>query len=109
MRVVQKVIVKRGWGGIFDPNFLLPWGHVKSNVQSIGDIISFRMYDTYFHHDVRGHSAGVTHPKSMRVNLFFILDFPISFSRFFSLCFSLLIFLFIAHISHIFVVALLVH
>ena len=40
-------------------NIYLPWGHVKSNVQSMGNMISFRMYDTYFHHDVRGHSAGL--------------------------------------------------
>ena len=41
-------------------NFYLPMGNAKSNIQLIGDIISFRIYDTYFHHDVRGHGAGVT-------------------------------------------------
>ena len=38
----------------------------------IGDIISFRIYDSYFHHDVRGHSARVTLPRSMRVDLVFL-------------------------------------
>ena len=45
--------------------------HVQWNVQSMGDIISFRIYDSYFHHDVRGHGAGGTLPISMRVHLFF--------------------------------------
>ena len=102
MRVVQKVIVKRGWGGIFDPKFLLPWGHVKSNVQSIGDIINFRMYDTYFHHDVRGHSAGVTHPKSMRVNLFFFFSIFLQVFLAFSLFVSLFLFSFLLRIYLIF-------
>ena len=57
-------------------NFYLLRGHVKSNVQSIGDIISFRIYDTYFHHDVRRHGAGVTLPRSMR---FLFCDFPTDF------------------------------
>ena len=69
---------------------------MKSNIQSIGDIISFRIYDTYFHHDVRGHSAGVTLPRSMRVDLFFFFsffffffcDFPTDFPFFFSLFLS---------------------
>ena len=89
-------------------NFYLLRGHVKSNVQSIGDIISFRIYDTYFHHDVRSHGAGVTLPRSMRVELLFC-DFPTDFSLFFSLCLPLLIFFFITHLSHIFVLALLVY
>ena len=38
--------------------------------QSIEDIISFRIYDSYFHHDVRGHGAGVTLPISMRMDFF---------------------------------------
>ena len=38
-------------------NFYLPRELVKSNVQSIVDIISFRIFDTYFHHDDRGHGA----------------------------------------------------
>ena len=45
--------------------------HVQWNVQSIGDIISFRIYDSYFHHDVRGHGAGVTLTISMRMDFFF--------------------------------------
>ena len=52
-------------------NFYLPRGHVKSNVQMIGDIISFRIYYTYFHHDIRGHCTGVMLPRSMHVNCFF--------------------------------------
>ena len=87
--------------------------HVQWNVQSIGDIISFRIYDTYFYHDVRGHGAGVTPPRSMRVFFFFFFfffgDFPADFSLLISLCLSLLIFLFIGHLSHIFVLALLIH
>ena len=50
-------------------------GHGQWNVQSIADIISFRIHDSYFHHDVRGHGAGVTLPISMRMNLFFFLFF----------------------------------
>ena len=87
-------------------------GHVKSNIQSIGDIISFKIYDTYFHHDVRDHSAGVTLPRSMHVDLVFFGGFSAIFLQifpFFSLCLCLLIFLLIAHLSHILVFALLVH
>ena len=51
-------------------NFYSPRVHVQWNVQSIGYIISFRIYDIYFHHDVRGHGAGVTLPRSMRVDFF---------------------------------------
>ena len=68
---------------------------MKSNIQSIGDIISFRIYDTYFHHDVRGHSAGVTLPRSMRVDLFFFFSFFFFFFLRFSYRFSLL-FLFVS-------------
>ena len=47
---------------------------------TIGDIISFRIYDSYFHHDVRGHGAGVTLPRSMRMDLFcFFLQFSYRF------------------------------
>ena len=56
-------------------NFYSPRGHVQRNVQSIEDIISFRMYDSYFHNDVRGHGAGVTLQRSIRVDFFFC-DFP---------------------------------
>ena len=77
------------------------------NFQSIGDIISFRIYDSYFHHDVRGHGAGVTLPRSMRVDFFFC-EFPTDFSLLFSLFLSLLIFLFIGHLSHIFVLVFLI-
>ena len=63
------------------------------------------MFDSYFHHDVSGHGAGVTLPRSMRVDLFFFFfffcDFPTDFPLLFSLCLSLLIFLFIGHLSHI--------
>ena len=31
--------------------FYMPKGPLKSNIQSIGNIISFRIYDTYFHHE----------------------------------------------------------
>ena len=58
--------------------------HVQWNIQSIGDIISFRIYDSYFHHDVRGHGVGVTLPISMRVDLQFFFFFFLRFScRFF--------------------------
>ena len=77
----------------------MPWGHVKSNIQSIGDVISLRMYDTYFHHDVRSHNAGATLPKCMRVDFFFFFDFPTDFS-FFSFCFSLIFFFYCAFISY---------
>ena len=53
-------------------NFYSIRGHVQWNVQSIGDIISFRIYDSYFHHDVRGHGVGDTLPISMHVDLFFV-------------------------------------
>ena len=42
----------------------MPREHVKSNVQSIGDIISFRICNIYFHHDIRGHRARITLPRS---------------------------------------------
>ena len=95
-------------------NFYSPRVHVKWNVQWIGDIIGFRIYDIYFHHDVRGHGAGVTLPKSMRTDLFFggvfFALFLQIFPPFLSLSlFSFLIFLFIGHLSHIFVLALLIH
>ena len=62
-------------------------GHGQWNVQSIEDIISFRIYDPYFHHDVRGHGAGVTLPISMRMDFFFAIFLQIfpSFSLFVSL------------------------
>ena len=66
----------------FDPNFL----HVISNVQSTGNIISFRIYDTYFQHDVRGHGAGLTLPRSMCVDFF--CQFLSEFFLFFSLSLS---------------------
>ena len=73
-------------------------------------MISFRVYDTYFHHDIRGHSTGVILPRSMQVGglvFFFVFFFFLQFSyRFFPLCLSLLIFLYIVHLSHIFVLAL---
>ena len=50
-------------------------GHGQWNVQSVEDIISPRIYDSYFHHDVRVHGAGVTLPISMRMDLFFFLVF----------------------------------
>ena len=101
----KKIARKGGGGWIFYPKFYLHRGHVKSNVQSIADIISFRTYDNCFHHDVRGHGAGGTLPKSMRADLllFFFANFPTDFPVFFTLCLILLIFLFIAHLSHIFV------
>ena len=63
-------------------NIYLPRGLA---VQSIRDITSFRIYDTYFHHDVRGHGAGDSLPRSMRVDFFavFLQIFP-SFSLFVS-------------------------
>ena len=79
--------------------------HVQWNVQSIGDIISFRMYDSYFHHNVRGHGAGVTLPISMRVDLFFFLFFFAIFLQIFpsfSLFVSLFLFSFLLGIYLIF-------
>ena len=88
-------------------------GHGQWNVQWTEDIISFIIYDSYFHHDVRGHGAGVTLPISMHMDLFFFVlffcDFPADFSLFFSLCLSLFNVHFIGHLSHIFVLALLIH
>ena len=50
-----KEIAGKGGGVVYVIlNFYLPRRHVKSNVQLIGDIISLRIYDTYFHHDIRG-------------------------------------------------------
>ena len=91
--VFKKITGKGGGVEYLILNFYLPKGHVKSNVQSIGDIISFRIYryDTYFHHDVRGHGAGVTLPRSMRMDLGFLgffCNFPTDVSIFFSLCLS---------------------
>ena len=72
-------------------------GHSQWNVQSIEDIISFRIYDSHFHHDIRGHGAGVRLPISMRMDLvcfvfcffLFFCDFPADFSLLFCLCLSL--------------------
>ena len=67
-------------------NVNLPGKHVKSNVESIGNITSFRTYDIYFHYDVRGHSAGIMLPRSMRVALsIYFLRFSYRFFLFFSL------------------------
>ena len=65
-------------------------GHGQRNVQSVEDIISFRIYDSYFHHDVRGHGAGVTLPISMRMDLlfFFFAIFLQIFPPFLSLSLS---------------------
>ena len=60
-------------------NFYLPRGHFKSSVQSIRDIISFRIYDTYFHHNVRVHGTGVVLPRRMRVDFFFAIFLQIFF------------------------------
>ena len=85
-----------------------PKGHVQWNVQSIGDIISFRIYDSYFHHDARGHDARVTLPRSMRVDLFFFFFFLFFFCDFlqifpsFSLFVSLFLFSFLLGIYLIF-------
>ena len=98
---------KRGGVEYLILNFYLPRGHVKSNIQSIGDIISFRINDTYFPHDVRGHRAGVTLPRSMCVDLFFFAIFLQIFPSFSSFVSHFLFF--IAHLSHIFVLALLGH
>ena len=114
IRGFEKIAGKGGGVEYLILNFYSPRGYVQWNVQSIGDIISFRIYNSYFHHDVRGQGAWVTLPRSMRV--FFwgvggrgVCDFPIDFSLLFSLCLSLLFFFFIEHLSHIFVLALLIH
>ena len=57
-------------------NFYSPRGHVQWNVQSIGYKISFRIYDSYFHHDVRGQDAGV---MLFFFFFFFFCDFPTNF------------------------------
>ena len=74
-------------------NFYTSRGHVQWNVQSIGEIISFRIYDSYFHRDVRGHGAGVTLPISIRVDIFFAIFLQIF--PFFSLFVSLFLFSFV--------------
>ena len=77
--------------------------HIQWNVQSIGDIISFRMYDSYFHHDVRGHGAGVMLPISMRVDFFFFfLAIFLQIYPSFSLFVSLFLFSFLLGIYLIF-------
>ena len=61
----------------------------KSNIQSIRDMISFRMYDTYFHHDTRGHGAEVHYPEVCNRPVFvlflvfgdFLTDFYLFFCR----------------------------
>ena len=83
-------------------NLYSPKGHVQWNVQSIGDIISFRIYDSYFHHDARGHDAGVTLPRSMRVDLFFFFAIFLQIFPSFSLFVSLLLFSFLLGIYLIF-------
>ena len=103
----KKVTGKGGGVEYLILNFLFTWGHLKSNVWSKGDIICFWIYHTYFHHDVRSHGAGVTLPIRMRLDFFY--DFPTDFSHFCSLHLSLLIFLYIVHLSHIFILTLLVH
>ena len=44
----KKIAGKGGGVEYLILHFYFPRGHVKWNVQSIGDIISFRIYDTYF-------------------------------------------------------------
>ena len=104
-RGFQKIAGKVGGVEYLILNFYTPRGHVQWNVQSIGDIISFRIYDSYFHHDVRGHSQGVRLPRSMRMDLFFffVCLFAIFLQIFpsFSLFVSLFLFsFFIGHLSH---------
>ena len=107
-RRFEKISGKGGGVEYLVLNLYSPRVHVKWNLQSIGDIIRFRIYVIYFHHDVSSHGAGVTLPRSMRVDFFFFA-FLTDFWLLFSLCLSLLIFLFIGHLSHIFVLALLIH
>ena len=76
----------------------LPRGHVKSDVQLIGDINSFRIYDTYFHHDVRGHGAGVTLLRSMRVDFGFFFSIFLQIFPSFFLFVSLFLFSFLLRI-----------
>ena len=93
-RRFEKIAGKGGGVEYLVLNFYSPRGHVQWNVQSIWDIISFRIYDSYFQHDVRGHGAGVTPPRSMHVDFFFGgggLRFSYRFSLLFSLCLSLLL------------------
>ena len=78
----EKIAGKRGGVEYLILNVYSPRGPVHWNVQSIGDIISFRIYDSYFHHDVRGHPAGVTLPRIMRVDLFFFFFFAIFLQMF---------------------------
>ena len=84
----KKIAGKGGWVEYLILNSYLPRGHVKSNVQVKWDINSFRIYDTYFHHDVRGHDAGVTLLRSMRVVLFYYLFFFAIFLQTFPSFFS---------------------
>ena len=108
-KVSRKIAGKGGVAEYLVLNVNLPGKHVKSNVESIGNITSFRTYDIYFHYDVRGHSARVMLPRRMRVALsIYFLRFSYRFFPLF-LSLALLVFLYIAHLSHIFVLALLVH
>ena len=61
--------------------------------------------DIYFDHRVRGHGAG---PRYQEVCAWTFLRFSYRFFHLF-LSLSLLIFPYIAHLSHIFVLTLLVH
>ena len=99
-RAFKKIACKGGGVEYLILNFYSSRGHVQWNVQSIGGIISFRIYDSYFHHDDRGHGAGVTLPISMRVDLFFC-DFPADFPSL-SLFVSLFLFSFLLGIYLIF-------
>ena len=93
-RRFEKTAGKGGGVEYLIVNLYSPRGHVQWNVQSIGDIISLRIYDSCFYHDVRGHGAGVTLPRSMRVDLFFFAIF-LQISPSFSLFVSLFLFFFL--------------
>ena len=103
----KKIAGKRG--GVYNLilNFYSPGGHVQWNVQSIGDIVNFRIYDTYFHHDVRGHGGGVTLPRSMRVDFFLRFSYRF-FPSFLSLSLSSYFPFYWTFISY-FVLAVLIH
>ena len=86
-------------------NFYIPRGRDKSTIQPIKNLISFRINDTYFHHDVLGHEAGVALPRNICADL---CVFSAIFLQIFPL-FSLFLFSFILRIYLIFFFVLALH
>ena len=107
-RRFQKIAGKGGGVEYLILNFYSPWRYVEWNVPSIRDIISFRIYDLFSSWRQRSRRRGHATKRYARGLVFIFCDFLTDFSLLFSLCLSLLIFLFIEHLSHFFL-ALLIH